>query len=440
MLKNNLYKLLYKLKVVHGFKKVAWSCHFKFTFTFLQIVLSPLWRLCLRENSCFRITGGRRSAFATWKVEMVTRPMWTARMTIWARLEVEKLVAQTRKVEWIQIWMASPQTWGCLVPTLASLLQVFNSYFWSPLKIRKPKWSNWVHSFCLGMSLQSPGMSLPSPALTSPSGILPSPASLASPAVSLPSLQSPMTPSMSDERPVSSSANFTTTTASSSTSSNSVTTQNNGSLNSPHSSSNPSPSSSLKFSNHHHISNNHHSHHAGPSPNLGFGLGHLFSTSAAAAAAAANLNIPFPFPMGLKDAFPRRNPVGANPHDINNPLSVNQLTGQCNSSSSSSSSASSLSSGRSSSSSLGDNISSHRSTNHYHHHSSNSRAGGSGGSSSISSSSRDRERGERGARDTNDNPISNSSKSSESNNPPAPAHPVIGVSWSVIDLSVKHRR
>lgn len=26
---------------------------------------------------------------------------------------------------------------------------------------------------------------------------------------------------------------------------------------------------------------------------------------------------------------PNRNPVGTNPHDINNPLSVNQLTGQC---------------------------------------------------------------------------------------------------------------
>lgn len=26
---------------------------------------------------------------------------------------------------------------------------------------------------------------------------------------------------------------------------------------------------------------------------------------------------------------PTRNPVGTNPHDINNPLSVNQLTGQC---------------------------------------------------------------------------------------------------------------
>lgn len=27
--------------------------------------------------------------------------------------------------------------------------------------------------------------------------------------------------------------------------------------------------------------------------------------------------------------LPPRNPVGTNPHDINNPLSVNQLTGQC---------------------------------------------------------------------------------------------------------------
>ncbi|KAJ8684962.1 hypothetical protein QAD02_020755 [Eretmocerus hayati] len=27
--------------------------------------------------------------------------------------------------------------------------------------------------------------------------------------------------------------------------------------------------------------------------------------------------------------IPHRNPVGTNPHDVNNPLSVNQLTGQC---------------------------------------------------------------------------------------------------------------
>jgi len=40
-----------------------------------------------------------------------------------------------------------------------------------------------------------------------------------------------------------------------------------------------------------------------------------------AAAAAATMQQP--------PAPPHRNPVGTNPHDINNPLSVNQLTGQC---------------------------------------------------------------------------------------------------------------
>ena len=41
---------------------------------------------------------------------------------------------------------------------------------------------------------------------------------------------------------------------------------------------------------------------------------------------------------------PSRHPVGTNPHDINNPLSVNQLTGKCIKSSPSSSSISSSSS------------------------------------------------------------------------------------------------
>jgi transcription factor 7-like 2 len=40
---------------------------------------------------------------------------------------------------------------------------------------------------------------------------------------------------------------------------------------------------------------------------------------------------------------PHRNPVGTNPHDINNPLSVNQLTGKCIKDSNSSSSSSSAS-------------------------------------------------------------------------------------------------
>lgn len=60
------------------------------------------------------------------------------------------------------------------------------------------------------------------------------------------------------------------------------------------------------------------------------------TTSVAAAAAAAAMAMagsavtsaamqqqPQPPPQ------PHRNPVGTNPHDINNPLSVNQLTGQC---------------------------------------------------------------------------------------------------------------
>lgn len=36
-----------------------------------------------------------------------------------------------------------------------------------------------------------------------------------------------------------------------------------------------------------------------------------------------------PIPPHLHNHQPHRNPVGTNPHDINNPLSVNQLTGQC---------------------------------------------------------------------------------------------------------------
>lgn len=34
-------------------------------------------------------------------------------------------------------------------------------------------------------------------------------------------------------------------------------------------------------------------------------------------------------PSNIHINQPHRNPVGTNPHDINNPLSVNQLTGQC---------------------------------------------------------------------------------------------------------------
>ncbi|CAG0880419.1 unnamed protein product [Cyprideis torosa] len=44
------------------------------------------------------------------------------------------------------------------------------------------------------------------------------------------------------------------------------------------------------------------------------------------------MNISSPYSSVPSPALPplNRNPVGTNPHDINNPLSVNQLTGQCN--------------------------------------------------------------------------------------------------------------
>ncbi|KAF6208350.1 hypothetical protein GE061_016804 [Apolygus lucorum] len=48
----------------------------------------------------------------------------------------------------------------------------------------------------------------------------------------------------------------------------------------------------------------------------------------------------------LSNHIPVRNPVGTNPHDINNPLSVNQLTGKCIKNSSSNSSPSPASSGK----------------------------------------------------------------------------------------------
>lgn len=40
-----------------------------------------------------------------------------------------------------------------------------------------------------------------------------------------------------------------------------------------------------------------------------------------------HMDVKLPPPLILQQ--PPRNPVGTNPHDINNPLSVNQLTGQC---------------------------------------------------------------------------------------------------------------
>ncbi|XP_072398738.1 protein pangolin, isoforms A/H/I/S isoform X3 [Diabrotica undecimpunctata] len=41
------------------------------------------------------------------------------------------------------------------------------------------------------------------------------------------------------------------------------------------------------------------------------------------------LDVKVPLPPVSHQHQPTRNPVGTNPHDINNPLSVNQLTGQC---------------------------------------------------------------------------------------------------------------
>lgn len=40
-------------------------------------------------------------------------------------------------------------------------------------------------------------------------------------------------------------------------------------------------------------------------------------------------NVKLPLPPPPPHQHQHRNPVGTNPHDINNPLSVNQLTGQC---------------------------------------------------------------------------------------------------------------
>ncbi|OXA60044.1 Transcription factor 7 [Folsomia candida] len=249
-----------------------------------------------------------------------------------------------------------------------------------------------------GMSMASPGMSLPSPALTSPSGVMPSPiASLASPAVSLPSLQSPMTPSMSEDRhPISSvssaasSVNFTTTasngtssshhqqhaTSSSSHHHNSSRNLNNNinniANNNHHNHPSNSSSSSSGFGKQQHHSNHF---HPGSSPNFGFGLGHLFNGSSVP---NGGMGYPFPFPIGLNlpnFQKPARNPVGTNPHDINNPLSVNQLTGQCNSSSSSASSLSSITSNERSSS-VSSQKSSHSSShnNHNHHRSDRARS------------------------------------------------------------------
>lgn len=49
----------------------------------------------------------------------------------------------------------------------------------------------------------------------------------------------------------------------------------------------------------------------------------MTGSAVTSAATVAQQQQPQPLPQ------PHRNPVGTNPHDINNPLSVNQLTGQC---------------------------------------------------------------------------------------------------------------
>ncbi|KMQ96361.1 protein isoform j [Lasius niger] len=55
------------------------------------------------------------------------------------------------------------------------------------------------------------------------------------------------------------------------------------------------------------------------------------TTAAAAAAAMAGAVVTTAAAAATQQPAPQphRNPVGTNPHDINNPLSVNQLTGQC---------------------------------------------------------------------------------------------------------------
>lgn len=208
-----------------------------------------------------------------------------------------------------------------------------------------------------GMSLTSPGMSLPSPAMTSPcpSGILPSPASLTSPAVSLPSLQSPMTPCLDDRNPNSS----VSSSASSSNLMNSATNchLNNNNIftsstfNSSLPSSSISPTASmlgLSSFNQNNLFQKLNQNHGSTHPL--HQLGQFFGTNGGFGGVG--------FGLGLKGPLPHRNPVGANPHDINNPLSVNQLTNNNNHSSSSSSAGSNSSSGRQSASSSSSNSSS----------------------------------------------------------------------------------
>ncbi|XP_044735883.1 protein pangolin, isoforms A/H/I/S isoform X2 [Chrysoperla carnea] len=156
----------------------------------------------------------------------------------------------------------------------------------------------------INQSLSSPGGLSGLSSLTSPSMILPSPStSLASPSVSLASpcmsLQSPLTPhdGTYDIKPLILPTTSTLSISSShqqSTSNGSNNGNNNGNGNSDVNNYDCKPlslptTSSLQIT-------SHLNHHQQPS---------------------------------FHNNTPHRNPVGTNPHDINNPLSVNQLTGQC---------------------------------------------------------------------------------------------------------------
>ena len=151
------------------------------------------------------------------------------------------------------------------------------------------------------LGLSSPGLSLSS--LASPA-ILPSPStSLASPCPLTPSPATPSSASYTSNNhhdiisKVVPSSLITAQTSLSASSSSSSSSSGNGSL--PFGLYNMLPGPSPSGSGHHH-------HH--PSPH--------------------SLH---PHHHGLlhPPALPHRHPIGTNPHDINNPLSVNQLTGQC---------------------------------------------------------------------------------------------------------------
>lgn len=156
------------------------------------------------------------------------------------------------------------------------------------------------------LGLSSPGLSLSS--LASPA-ILPSPStSLASPCPLTPSPATPSSASYTNSNnhheiigKVATSSIITAQTSLSASSSSSSSSSGNGSL--PYGLYNmlPGPSPSGSGHPHHHHPppppHSHHSHHH--------------------------------HGLLLPPALPHRHPIGTNPHDINNPLSVNQLTGQC---------------------------------------------------------------------------------------------------------------